>query len=319
MRIKRIVAIGVTTLFAGLAIGASGVAANATGNNDNHQHQPCTITGHGNNTVLTSTVKVSNDPDSGNHGNWATDNFTRVTTISKSGNAWLVHVVDTGTFTTIPGGVSPESGTPLPNKSFTGSFTGYDNFTVDGKDAPTCDKVPTSINGAPNTSGWPLRFFCNITANCVHQGSWGWTYLINCASLKLEGDTLIRWVNSSDGDTGDITAVLLLKLRLCHVHHTPKPCPSSASPSPSSPSPSPSDTSSASPTPSDSSSASASPSQSDTTSSSPVPVTNVGNTTNTGGSLPVTGTNLGIIFAVGVVLVLGGGGTLFFLRRRATN
>lgn len=299
MRTKRIVTIALAALALSGGVALASTSAQATG----------TSVAVG----CTATTQVSNDLDSGNHGDWATDNFTRVTKVSKAAGGWKVTITDTGTFTTKPGGPAPETGTPLPNKAFTGSFTGVDNFLVHTTDLPDCSNVPATINGSPHTSAWPQRVFGDISADCWTQGSWSWTYTIGCADLKLDGNGTVSWVNSSDGDQGNITALLLLALK---THKCT--CPPTVSPSPSSPSPSPASPSPSSPSPSSSSSVGSSPSQSSTTSSSPLPITNVGNSS-TSGSLPVTGTNLGIIFAVGAVLILAGGGTLFFMRRKHAN
>jgi hypothetical protein len=142
--------------------------------------------------LATFTTSVSADPDSGNHGDWAVDNFVRTTEISlQCDGTYKVDIFDNGTFTTLSDANSPGAGLPLPFKPIMGKFQGSDTFTVTSKTAPVL-VAPANVVGGPSTSTWASRFFAG---NNGVGGAWGWTYTTPCE----------KWIDASTGTPGDIT------------------------------------------------------------------------------------------------------------------
>jgi hypothetical protein len=137
----------------------------------------------------TAVTSVKARPDSGDHGNWANDNFTRKASVtllnevplSNCGGAtgtghcyhWQGSVTDQGTFTTIIGDTSPGNGSlnggspPVMGAAVTGGMNGsykYDFYSS----WKTANKslVPHSENdlgavptGKSTTGAWPEQFF----------------------------------------------------------------------------------------------------------------------------------------------------------------
>lgn len=148
---------------------------------------------------------VANDPDSGNHGNWATDTFTRHLQIWQDGSTYCGKVTDNGTFVTT-GPLSPNAGAAL-SAGIAGTVTGGATFTITGTPKANLGNIV------------PLPLDCSAT-DCVTHGTlhilladyfdneshsyidWGWTYA-TCTNGT--------WVDSainSDGSLpqdGDIT------------------------------------------------------------------------------------------------------------------
>jgi LPXTG-motif cell wall-anchored protein len=234
----------------------------------------------------TATTTLTDRPDSGLHGDWAKDTFTRTVKLCETGpveaaaavaiaarSSYTATVTDAGTFTTVAG-KSPDAGVDLAAGitgylagGFTATFTAEAGFkhyggVFDGK---------TYSGTAPSTTGdwvknlWGGGDFTSVT-NLV---AWKWTYW-TCG--RDEGKAVEKWVNVEAGNRGDITG---------------KACPS--------PSPSASATASASTGPT----AGASPS-----------------TGGTAGGLPVTGSNTGMYAGGGVVLLAAGAGLYLATRRR---
>ncbi|GIL31502.1 hypothetical protein [Actinocatenispora comari] len=260
------------------------------------------------------TVHIVNDVDSGHHGYWARLNLHRSVTITPgdTDGSWTVRLHDQGTFATIGGTAnSPREGNRV--RGVKGTVTGDYTLTVDSATPPStknvgnrydyaCDVHGTGDRGTDcpgmpaSTSDWPKLYFgpdAQITG-----GAYQWTY----HTASCGGQT---WTDAStngdgtDADAGDITGC--------------KPCPPSTSPS-SSPSGSPSQSPSGGPTSpsaSPSQSGSAAPSSSASAQPSLTPAGNGGGS----GSLPVTGTSLGLI-AGGALALLGGGAAVLVLTRR---
>jgi hypothetical protein len=137
----------------------------------------------------TATTAVSNRPDSGDHGDWARDTFTRtakVTLVSEvalsycggstgTGHCydWTGSVSDSGSFTTIPGGVSPGNGSlngglpPAISTAVKGTMAGtYRYAFYSSWKTASAALVATHENDAGNTPGgrsttgaWPEQFF----------------------------------------------------------------------------------------------------------------------------------------------------------------
>lgn len=155
------------------------------------------------------TTHVVNRPDSSAHGDWAKDTFTRTTTVTcVVPGTYKVTLADSGSFTPLPGALSPTAGLPIQNLPFTGTFVGGTSFVVESAGSPV---NPTAgASGKYSSSEWAKLVFPNGKAE---QGAFGWTYS-HC------GET---WVNASAGNHGDITG------KKCHVPPT-KATPTSPAP-----------------------------------------------------------------------------------------
>lgn len=200
---KRLLALG-AALAAALAIGVTSVIALAA-------------------PLLTHTVQITGNVDSGHNGYWAYENFARTVSITKnSDGTYAVLLTDKGTFTTIPGAHSPRQGISLPQVS--GTFTGWYKLTVTSPGGgPSASGVAASYDyqcdpnancpGRPSsTTNWPLLYFPKGAT--VAGGDYNWTYTTDCE----------KWVDASsnndgmDAGAGDITG------KDCS---TPTPSPSS--------------------------------------------------------------------------------------------
>jgi hypothetical protein len=157
--------------------------------------------------TATFTTTVTDRPDSGLHGDWAKDTFTRTTTVVCLGDGqFRMDVVDSGHFTTLPNALSPNAGLPI-GPPITGDFSGKASATV--KWAGGALKDPTAgASGKFSTSEW-----IGLVFGVEAKGSltaWAWTYK-HCTE---------KWVNANTGNSGDITG------KKCHVP------PTSTSPAP---------------------------------------------------------------------------------------
>lgn len=173
--------------------------------------------------VAASTTFV-NRSDSGNHGTWATDTFTRTATVTPDGLVvspscgslgaqcykFTGSVSDSGTFVTVPGAAnSPQAGVAV--KAGHGTLAGgWPAFTFYASSSTVASSgVPAHVNGngGVSTSNWLTQFFQAGThfVPASPIGGWSWTY-------KAAG-TCEQWVDSAaNGDgakpaDGDITGV----------------------------------------------------------------------------------------------------------------
>jgi hypothetical protein len=133
----------------------------------------------------TSKAFLEGRPDSGNHGDWALDNFRRTvricqTTAAAAGVAHYHAVVrDEGSFKTIAGAPSPRAGVAMKAASgvFRGGFTA--DFTADAGFASYHDFAHGGrFQGtAPwSTSGWVQHYFGADFAGSSINDDWSWTY-----------------------------------------------------------------------------------------------------------------------------------------------
>lgn len=296
----------VLAAFAAGTLAAAGAAsATTTTNTTTPAHQHC----------KTETTTLANRDDSGGHGTWAQDTFTRTATICQLPALTALHdgpagpagyhavVHDAGTFVTDAGPtLSPRDGKRLTggvHGVFSGGYT--EDFTAAPDFATFSDAYDHhSYSGAaPATTG---AFISSQFADYAGKGlndDWSWTYTTRCGDKPYEAWTDAASNNGGADSKGDIRG------KAC-----PKPCPSSASPSPASPSSSP--VTPSSPPASPSASASTSDAASATPSSSSTSVVLAGSSS----SLPVTGTPLTWIAAVAMALLAAGGAVLLLLRRR---
>jgi hypothetical protein len=137
--------------------------------------------------TVTAVTKLSDRPDSGVHGNWADDTFTRtahLTLVSQVASSycagktshcyhWTGSVSDAGSFATIPGDVSPgngdlNGGSPaaigtVVKGSMSGSYK-YDFYaswkTAKASLVPTSENDQGNVPGGRSTTGaWVEQFF----------------------------------------------------------------------------------------------------------------------------------------------------------------
>lgn len=158
---------------------------------------------------------LTNRPDSGGHGTWATDTLTRSISITRQHAAkaaecgptattcWFYTgmIADNGTFTTVAGGDSPEAGTAISG-TVNGTVVGASKIEFfASSDSPNPASVDATVNGSAHPTGqWAAMFF---PAGTIVTDSdlldWAWTYQ---AAATCE-----KWVNAKAGNTGDITGV----------------------------------------------------------------------------------------------------------------
>lgn len=182
------------------------------------------------NTVSTHLV---NRPDSGNHGDWATDSITRKVVICEGSAAegvshYHATVTDSGTFVTIAGH-SPQAGVAIAAGTH-GTVSG--GFTADFTAASGFKNYQGNLNGitytgsAPvSTSVWVQKVWGGEDAHgSFINDDWSWKYT-TCSETWTDA------ANNQDGSLpadGDITG------KKCPSQSpTPSPVKSSASPMPS--------------------------------------------------------------------------------------
>jgi hypothetical protein len=182
---------------------------------------------------ITATTTVTNHPDNGGAGQWATDAYTRTLTVSpaaasvcsgdtilKAGfsaaidSCYVATVSDTGTFKTIVGAKAPDQGSPASNAVIgsivEGTFTGgatYDVYALN-TDILTNSTVLKTQDGTPTgfgtTSGtWPEQAF-SVTGGAPAADAkaayttggvdWSWTYKTACES----------WVDAGTSGDGQV-------------------------------------------------------------------------------------------------------------------
>jgi hypothetical protein len=133
--------------------------------------------------TATASTAVSNRTDSGNHGDWAKDAFTRAVTIQRHGAAAVANcggtatngitscyyytgsITDSGSFQTISGASSPGAGVPI-NGVVAGTMSGgsqVEFYASSG--APDGSLVPATFSGdGVSSTAWVEQFFPAGTA-----------------------------------------------------------------------------------------------------------------------------------------------------------
>jgi LPXTG-motif cell wall-anchored protein len=147
------------------------------------------------------TTQITGAPDGGHHGDWASDDFTRYTTVAKDDDGYTVTINDDGHFTTFAGAASPRNGVTLPDAPVTGTLKGQMTFHVVSEVAPDTGLLPKSVNGKPNTSDWPRRLFPPNTDVAITSTGYTWTYATDCESWTDSSDNN----DGSDDSAGDVT------------------------------------------------------------------------------------------------------------------
>lgn len=171
--------------------------------------------------TVTVVTAVSNRDDSGNHGNWATDAYTRSVTVirhsevpasncpSGAVKCWFytATLADSGTFTTDAAAKSPNAGTSI-NGTVMGTLSGGSDIEFyASSDTPSAAGVPGTVTGdSPSTTNWVNQFFAAGTLiSTPNLTDWSWTY--------VAPKTCEKWVdayNNGDGGQsgdGDITGI----------------------------------------------------------------------------------------------------------------
>lgn len=174
-------------------------------------------------TNASATTAFTAHPDTGNHGVWADDDFTRNasvtlvgvdTTVSDCGSKattcfqYSGTISDSGTFTAISGASSPQAGfaiTGTPSGPFKG---GTSTITFDSSsDVASASGVPATVNGAGavSTTNWVEQFFPAGTTFGAGPK------LTNPSSTYYSPNTCEYWTNSAangggaNAADGDIT------------------------------------------------------------------------------------------------------------------
>jgi hypothetical protein len=175
-------------------------------------------------TNASATTTFQAHPDSGNHGNWANDDFTRFATVSfvsvdptltdcgaaaKTCYIYTGRIRDTGTFTVISGAKSPQAGvtiTGTPSGPFEG---GSDVKFFSSSNTASAAGVPANVTGAGpvSTTNWVEQFFPSGTTFGTGPTltDWGWAYSAP-ATCENWVDALSNSSGSLPAD-GDITGV----------------------------------------------------------------------------------------------------------------
>ncbi len=170
---------------------------------------PCATVGT---PFVTLTQRITNDPDSGNHGNWATDAFTEQVNVwvGTDGKTYCANAnTADGTFVTT-GPNSPEKGTPLA-AGITGTFTGGENYTIPSSVALSPDystSTPKSValpdSSTAGFSWWVNNVFPSIatSSGADYTNTYSLTYVTSHDGTWTDADP------ASGGDVGDIGPVV---------------------------------------------------------------------------------------------------------------
>jgi len=146
-------------------------------------------------TNASATTTFQAHPDSGNHGNWAVDDFTRVATVTfvsvdstltdcgtaaKTCFIYAGTIADAGSFSGISGALSPQAGVTLtgnPSGPFKG---GSDVKFFSSSDTASATGVPATVTGAGavSTTNWVEQFFPAGTTFGTGPTltDWSWAY-----------------------------------------------------------------------------------------------------------------------------------------------
>lgn len=191
----------------------------------------------------TAVTHVSGRPDSGDHGNWALDAFSRTASVTLQSEValsycggstgtghcyhWTGTVKDTGTFTTIAGDTSPGNGSlnggsaPAIGEAVTGTMTGsysYDFYsswkTANHALVPASENDSGNLPGGRSTTGaWPeqffgagARFYVSGTASNELGTTGSWTYTAPFGADSACPNLASQWVDGSPNWGSDASA-----------------------------------------------------------------------------------------------------------------
>lgn len=183
--------------------------------------------------VHTARTVIQLRPDSGDHGYWALDDFTRIITLTRHeavapsfcGPAatqcfYYTYVIrDRGSFQVTAGASSPAAGTPedLTERGVFAGGTATGWLFASWKRAYV-SAVPTFENdngavpaGVHTTSNWVLQFWGRSvqTGSGPYAGSlgnWAWSYVVRPGADGQCPAGHWSWLDSSVGQQGDILA-----------------------------------------------------------------------------------------------------------------
>lgn len=158
--------------------------------------------------LVNTTQSITNDVDSGNHGNWAIDNYSRHIQVWQDGTTYCAKVDYNGTFNAPAGVLSPENGAPI-TQAITGTMIGGYTGSIVGikKDSPN---IPTSVDyqGSISTGAIPVSwlaatFDSGYVFTYLNNGNdWSWTY------TTTGNNPHSTWINAGTGSHGDIGPVV---------------------------------------------------------------------------------------------------------------
>lgn len=160
--------------------------------------------------VINVTQKVQNDVDSGEGGYWAFDYYKRHIKVWPTGNGkYCVIITYDGKFYAVPGQVGPGnvSGALIntaTNAPVNGDMSGGYRAEITGTLLST---TVWSTNGNVGTTNYQ----CNIAAVCPGRISWldqyfnpGYGFAYSWWGWKYDGGSHGTWINSQDGNSGNI-------------------------------------------------------------------------------------------------------------------
>lgn len=173
--------------------------------------------------LLNTTMRVTNDEDSGKVGYWALDNYIKdITVWQTSSNAFVANVIYLGTWCTFAGALSPQNGMVEPHSgcgSMQGGYTGTFTATTFNAPAPTSNSMGSfdfggtqndillgsyskGQTGPTTLTRWLGYYFPGNTDFAYTDGgnAWSWTYT-STNSTYLTGNT---WINGGAGSSGEI-------------------------------------------------------------------------------------------------------------------
>ena len=176
-----------------LALSAVAVGTASASNGGTYNPPQC-----GGTMIVNVTYTLTNDPDSGVKGNdWATDTIKRHLQIFDLGAGNVCATVnDTGSFVTVAGhspGGTGEVSTGISGRINGGYAANVSTATLD----PSSGYATHGNLGSFDALGAHPTFLSYFSGSPSWDfASWGWTY-----HTARNGD----WVNSSTGNSGDIT------------------------------------------------------------------------------------------------------------------
>lgn len=153
-------------------------------------------------------------PDSGNGGDWATDQINRTTVVTQTGpNTYSATISDEGSFATIPFAPTPNQGgvnmgdfiTANGNgMGATATLTGGRTYSIVSAVGPDMSAISGHISGAPSSAGWmDLAFpYGTVTAN----NDWSWTYRLTCHGFNGFHPPTQVWVDAASNGAGNLPA-----------------------------------------------------------------------------------------------------------------
>lgn len=158
---------------------------------------------------VSATTHLTNRPDSGGNGTWATDTLTRtfkLTLVSQSAGIYTYTgtVCDGGTFLTIPGAFTPNQGAPFTGDTIadlvkgTVNGTAFFSFTAD-QPADISLVPPTGDPGAP-TSTWYQQAFPagTVFGGTGLENNWSWSYQV------IQGFFIQNWLDAASNSGGQV-------------------------------------------------------------------------------------------------------------------